>query len=136
MRFASRTVSRWRTTQSPEAELAAISTFEDRTKGLGGHGESEIEFEHDVVIVDSENTVSRSQRNPFAVLPILLGVLFLLANLLIFARVPTVVTVKNVNGTISLLLILVSVVISLPLIIFGFAARRSDGRTVNAVLGC
>ena len=69
-------------------------------------------------------------------LPILLGVLFLLANLLIFARVPTVVTVKNVNGTISLLLILVSVVISLPLIIFGFAARRSDGRTVNAVLGC
>ena len=60
-------------------------------------------------------------------LPILLGVLFLLANLLIFARVPTVFTVKNVSGTISLLLILVSVFISLSLIIYGLAARRNEG---------
>jgi hypothetical protein len=103
-----------------------MSTFEDRNKGLGGHVESEIEVERDVVIVDRENAVSRPQRNPFAVLPILLGVLFLLANLLIFARVPTVFTVKNVSGTISLLLILVSVIISLALIIFGLAARRGE----------
>lgn len=104
-----------------------MSTFEDRNKGLGGLGESAIEVERDVVIVESDNTVSHSQRNPFAVLPILLGVLFLLANLLIFARVPTVFTVKNVSGTISLLLILVSVFISLSLIIYGLAARRSEG---------
>jgi hypothetical protein len=103
-----------------------MSTFEDRNKGLGGHDESEIEVERDVVIVDSENTVSRSQRNPFAVLPILLGVLFLLANLLIFARVPTVFTGKSAIGTISLLMILVSVFISLSLIIYGLAARRSE----------
>ncbi len=86
----------------------------------------EIEVERDVVIVDRENTVSRPQRNPFAVLPILLGVLFLLANLLIFARVPTVFTGKSVSGTISLLLILVSVIISLALIIYGLAARRGE----------
>jgi hypothetical protein len=103
-----------------------MSTLEDRNKGLGGHSVPEIEVERDVVIVDSENTVSRPQRNPFAALPILLGVLFLLANLLIFARVPTVFTVKNVSGTISLLLILVSVIISLALIIFGFAARHGE----------
>jgi hypothetical protein len=103
-----------------------MATFEDRDKVLGGHSESEIEFERDVVIVDSENTLSRPQRNPFAVLPILLGVLFLLANLLIFSRVPTVFTGKNVISTISLLLILVSVIISLALIIFGLAARRAD----------
>jgi hypothetical protein len=103
-----------------------MSNFEDRNKGLGGQVEPEIEFEREVVIVDSEIPVARSQRNPFAVLPILLGVLFLLANLLIFARVPTVFTVKNVSGTISLLLILVSVIISLALIIFGLAARRGE----------
>ena len=103
-----------------------MSTLEDRNKGLGGHSVPEIEVERDVVIVDSENTVSRPQRNPFAALPILLGVLFLLANLLIFARVPTVFTGKNVSGTISLLLILVSVIISLALIIFGFAARHGE----------
>jgi hypothetical protein len=107
-----------------------MTDFEDRSRGLGGQVGSEIEVERDVVIVESAEP-----RNPFAVLPLLLGVLFLLANVVIFLRVPTVFTVKNVNGSISLLLILASLVTCLVLIIYGLAARRThaagaaDGRS-------
>jgi hypothetical protein len=104
-----------------------MSTFEDRNKGLGGHGESAIEVERDVVIVESENTVSRSQRNPFAVLPILLGVIFLVTNIFVMTRFTSwFFAPQSTPGTISLVMMLVSIAICLVLIIYGLAQRRAD----------
>ena len=97
-----------------------MSDFEDRNAGVT---ETDIEVDRDVVIVEGPKEV-RQKRNPLAVLPLLLGVLFLLANVLIFLRVPTVFTTKNVYGAMSLILILASVVTCLSLILYGLASRR------------
>ena len=107
-----------------------MSNFEDRNKGLAGQAEAEIEVDRDVVIVESEKA-PRVRRSPLAALPLLLGVIFLLVNLLIFLRVPTVFTTKNVNGAVSLMLLLVSVALSLAAIVHGFAARRSDSEEIG-----
>jgi len=102
-----------------------MSEFENRSKGFEVGGDSDIEIERDVVVVESE-TAPRLRRSPLAVLPLLLGVIFLLANLLMFQRVPTVFTAKNINGAMSLMLLLVSVALSLALIVYGLAGRRGD----------
>jgi hypothetical protein len=102
-----------------------MTSSDDRSNDLAGQFESEIDVDRDVVIVESGRG-SRERRSPIAVLPLLLGVLLLLANLLVFSRVPGAFTPKSVNGAISMLLILVSVVICLSLIFLGLAARRND----------
>lgn len=107
-----------------------MSNFEDRNKGLPGQAEAEFEVDREVVIVESEEA-PRVRRSPLAVLPLLLGVVFLLANVLMFLRVPTVFTAKNVNGATSLMLLLVSVALSLALIVYGLAARRSDSDEIG-----
>jgi hypothetical protein len=94
-----------------------MSNFEDRNKGLPGQVEAEFEVDRDVVVVDGESA-TRERRNPFAVLPLLLGSLFLMANIF---------TGKNVNSSISLLLLVASVVTCLVLILYGFASRRLGG---------
>jgi hypothetical protein len=100
-----------------------MSEFDDRSQGLAGQVESEIEVDRDVVSVEGGRE-SRERRSPFALLPLLLGLLLLLANLSIFIQVPRVFTQKNVPGAISLLLISVSVVICVLLIAFGIFAQR------------
>lgn len=107
-----------------------MTDFEDRNRGLGGQVGSGVEVERDVVIVESAEPVG--PRNPFAVLPLLLGGLFLLANVVVFLRVPTVFTGKNVNGAVSLLMILVSVAICLVLIVYGLATRRVDSDSLGS----
>jgi hypothetical protein len=107
-----------------------MSEFENRNKGFEVGGESDIEIERDVVIVESEKA-PRVRRSPLAVLPLLLGVIFLLANVLMFLRVPTAFTAKNINGAMSLMLLLVSVALSLALIVYGLAARRSDSEEIG-----
>lgn len=102
-----------------------MSEFENRSKGFGVGGASDIEVERDVVIVESEKA-PRVHRSPLAVLPLLLGVIYLLANVLMFVRVPTAFTAPNINGAMSLMMLLVSVALSLALIVYGLAARRGD----------
>jgi hypothetical protein len=86
---------------------------------------SGVEIEREDVVVQTEKAPG-VRRSPLAALPLLLGVIFLLVNLLIFLRVPTVFTTQNVNGAISLMLLLVSVALSLAAIVHGLAARRRD----------
>lgn len=107
-----------------------MSNFEDRNKGLPGQVEAEFEVDRDVVVVESEEA-QRERRSPLAVLPLLLGVIFLLANVLMFLRVPTAFTAKNINGAMSLMLLLVSVAFSLALIVYGLAGRRSDSGEIG-----
>lgn len=107
-----------------------MSEFEDRNKGFELGGDPDIEIERDVVIVESEKA-PRVRRSPLAVLPLLLGVIFLLANVLMFVRVPTAFTVKNATGAMSLMLLLVSVALSLALIVYGLAARRGDAEEIG-----
>jgi hypothetical protein len=107
-----------------------MSTFEDRNKGLPGQFEAEIEVDRDVVVIESEEA-QRVRRNPLAALPLLLGVIFLLANVLVVSRVPGAFTAKNVNGAVSLMLLLVSVALSLAVIVHGLAARRSDSEEIG-----
>ena len=101
-----------------------MTNFEDRNQSVPAEVEG---VDRDIVIVDSKSSASRPQRDPFAGVPVLLGVLLLLANLFTFYRVPTAFTAKNTDGAISLLLIFVSVVICLSLIVYGLAARRDAG---------
>jgi hypothetical protein len=107
-----------------------MSSFEDLNRGLPGQVEAEFEVDRDVVVVESE-AARRVRRSPLAALPLLLGVIFLLANVLTFLRVPTVFIEKNVSGAMSLMLLLVSVALCLALIIYGLAARRSDSEEVG-----
>lgn len=110
-----------------------MSEFENRNRGYDA-GDSDIEIERDVVIVESQ-TAPRVHRSPLAVLPLLLGVLFLLANILVFLRVPTVFTSKSVNGAMSLMMLLVSVALSLALIVYGLAGRRGDSDEIGGGRG-
>jgi hypothetical protein len=84
-----------------------------------------VEIERDVVVVETEKA-SRERRSPLVALPLLLGAIFLVANVLVFFRVPTTFTTKNVYGSMSLLLLVASVVVSIVLIVYGLAARRAD----------
>ena len=102
-----------------------MSTFEDRNKGLPGQFEAEIEVDRDVVVVESEEA-QRVRRNPLAALPLLLGVIFLLANVLVVSRVPGAFKAKSVVASMSTLLLLVSVGLCLALIVYGLAARRGE----------
>jgi hypothetical protein len=97
-----------------------MSEFEDRNVVA-----TETDTDRDVVIVEDVKEVRR-RRDPWSVLPILLGVLFLLANVWIFRQVPLAFTSKNKDGAIALMMILASVVICLALIVYGIAARRDD----------
>jgi hypothetical protein len=109
-----------------------MSNLDDDDNGSVGEA-VEIDADREIVVVASK-AEARSRRNPFAVLPILLGFFFLLLNVAVFFRAPTAFTVKNTNGTISLLTLLVSVVICVVLIMYGLAARRDvpgEGRTRN-----
>ncbi len=103
-----------------------MSTFEDRNRGLPGQVEAEFEVDRDVVVVDGDSA-TRERRNPLAVLPLLLGSLFLMANIFIAFRLPGVFIGKNVNSSISLLLLVASLVTCLVLILYGFASRRLGG---------
>jgi hypothetical protein len=111
-----------------------MSEYANRNKGLGVGADTDVEIERDVVVVESEEA-PRVRRSPLAALPLLLGVIFLLVNLLIFLRVPTAFTTKNVNGAVSLMLLLVSVALSLAAIVHGLAARRSDSEEIGAGRG-
>ena len=102
-----------------------MSEYANRSKGLGVGADTDVEIERDVVIVESEEA-PRVRRSPLAVLPLLLGVIFLLANLLVFSRVPTAFTTKSVVASMSIVLLLVSVALCLALIVYGFAARRGE----------
>jgi cytochrome bd-type quinol oxidase subunit 2 len=106
------------------------SLDEDSKGGLVGQAveidadrEIEIDADREIVVVASGKEAN-SRRNPFAALPTLLGLFFLVLNIAVFFRAPTAFTVKNINGTISLLSLLVSVVICVVLIMYGLAARR------------
>lgn len=102
-----------------------MSEFENRNKGFDVGGDSDIEIDRDVVIVESERA-PHVRRSPLAALPLFLGVLLLLANVVAFLRVPSVFTQKTGNGAISTLLLLASVVICVVLIVYGLAMRRGD----------
>jgi hypothetical protein len=102
-----------------------MSEYANRNKGLGVGADADVEIERDVVIVDREEA-PRVRRSPLAVLPLLLGVIFLLANLLVFSRVPTAFTTKSVVASMSIVLLLVSVALCLALIVYGFAAGRGE----------
>ncbi len=90
--------------------------------------DSGVDIEREVVV--ETETAPRERRSPFGVLPWLLGVIFLLVNLVIMFRLPSVFfaggLAKNVSSTISLLLLLASIVTCLVLIVYGVAARRDD----------
>ncbi len=102
-----------------------MSEYANRNKGLGVGADTDVEIERDVVIVESEEA-PRVRRSPLAVLPLLLGVIFLLANLLVVYRVPGAFTAKSVVASMSILLVLVSVALCLALIVYGLAARRGE----------
>ena len=102
-----------------------MPNFDDREK-LASQIESEIEVgDRDVVIVESEKG-SRERRSPLSFLPVLLGVIFLVANLVIFLRAPAIFIARNSMGTISLMLLIASVATCLVLIVYGLAAGRED----------
>ncbi|MBU3750082.1 MAG: hypothetical protein FGM52_06455 [Mycobacterium sp.] len=98
-----------------------MTDFEDRSAAVT---ETDIEVDRDVVIVDSAKKV-RQERNPWAVLPILLGVLFLLLNLLVFRQVPAAFTTMNKEGAIALMMLLSSLVVCVVLIVYGLVVRRT-----------
>lgn len=79
-----------------------------------------------------------ARRSPTFALPLLLGVVFLIANIYVFRQTPYVFTGKNTTVSISLLLMIVSMVICLILIGYAFALRRFSGgvsaKAVTAVL--
>jgi len=101
-----------------------MTNFEDRNQSVPAEAD---DVDRDIAIVDRESSAARPERNPFAVVPVLLGVLLLLANLFTFYRVPAAFTARNTDGAISLLLISVSAVICLSLIAYGLATRSHAG---------
>lgn len=68
-----------------------------------------------------------ARRSPTFALPLLLGVVFLIANLYVITRTPAIFIAKNVTGSTSLLLMIASVVICVILIGYAFALRRAEG---------
>ncbi len=107
-----------------------MSEFEKRNQSFGVGGDSDIEVERDVVILESENA-PRVRRSPLAVLPILLGAIFLLANVVIVWRVPGAFTPKNTVASMAILLVLISVALCLALIVYGLAVRRGDSEEIG-----
>lgn len=88
---------------------------------LGAVADADLEVDEVVV----ETGVQR--RSPFFAVPLLLGVVFLIADIYVFRQTPYVFTGKNTTVSISLLLIIVSMVICLILIGYAFALRRFGG---------
>jgi len=99
--------------------------FEDES--LGGAADVDLDVEHVVVESGAHRLPSElgEQRNSLFALPLLAGVVFLIANLYVITRTPFIFTVKNTTASTSLMLMIASVVICLALIGYAFALRRS-----------
>ncbi len=105
-------------------------SFADET--VGGVADGELEGERVVVESGAHQFPSEAgaRQSPLFALPLLLGGVFLIANIYVITQTPTVFTAKSTTGSTSLLLIVASVVICLILIGYAFALRRS--RTASA----
>lgn len=91
-----------------------------------GPAEDDVELER---AVPTHRLPSESGKSSLLfVLPLLLGLVFLIANIYVITRTPAIFVAKNTTGSTSLLLIVASFVICLVLIGYAVALRRSDDR--------
>jgi len=108
-------------------------------ESLGGAADVDLDVEHVVVDSGAHRLPPElgERRNPLFALPLLAGVVFLIANLFLMAKIPSGFTAKSWTGYTALLLLISSLVICLSLIGYAFALRRSataSARGVGVVL--
>lgn len=78
------------------------------------------------VVVAGDTAVSK--RSPMSVLPLLLGVLILALDIYFLVRLPNYFFAKNLQGGISLALLLASAIICLFLVAYAFGLGRPETR--------
>ena len=116
-----------------------MSNTGDFGKAFADDGLGAADADLDVQLAVAESGAHRlpselgERLNPFFALPLLLGVVFLIANIYVITRTPAIYAAKNTTGSTSLLLIVASLVICLVLVGYALAVRRSGAVSARGV---